>query len=135
MPGTGEPINMQVLTQLLSGKANGCGATEVAPGQYTKLDCRPYAQVLNAVRDVFDPAKLDLLSKGQLHVTPAAPVPAPQGGREGLPTDVDHRTMGLEGPVKDQGLVGDCSAFSLSSVVDNAIIRMHKTEAIRNRTT
>jgi hypothetical protein len=130
LPGMNEPINMQVLTQLLTSKANGCGANEVAPGEYVKLDCRPYAQVLSAVRDVFDPAKLDLLSRGQLHVTPQAPVPAPQGGKEGIPGEIDHRTMGLEGPVKDQGLVGDCSAFSLSSVIDNAILRMHHSDVI-----
>jgi len=130
LPSGTDPINMQILAQILGGKAaGGCGANEVAPGEYVKLDCRPYGQVLAAVRDVFDPAKLDLLSRGQLHVTPQAPVPAPLG-REGLPTDVDHRTLGLEGPVKDQGLVGNCSAFSLSSVMDNAILRQHRADVI-----
>jgi len=130
LPSVNEPINAQLLAQLLGAKVNGCGANEVAPGEYVKIDCRPYAQVLNAVRDVFDPAKLELLSRGQLHVTPQTPVPAPQGGREGLPAEVDHRTLALEGPVKDQGLVGDCSAFSLSSVVDNAILRLHRSDVI-----
>jgi hypothetical protein len=133
LPSLGEPINTQLLSQLLgakaAGKAAGCGANEVAPGEYVKLDCRPYADVLSAVRDVFDPAKLDLLSKGQLHVTPQSAPPS-QGAREGLPLEVDHRTMGLEGPVKDQGLVGNCSAFSLSSVVDNAILRMHRADVV-----
>ncbi len=130
LPGTNEPINTQLLGRLLGAKSNGCGANEMAPGEYVKIDCRPYAQVLSAVRDVFDPAKLDLLSRGQLHVTPQAPVPAPQGGHEGMPALVDHRTDGLEGPVKDQGLVGNCSAFSLSSVIDNAILRMRHSDVI-----
>ncbi len=130
LPGLNEPINTQLLQQILSAKpAGGCGATEVAPGQYAKLDCHPYAQVLSAARDVFDAAKLELLSRGQLHVNPNAPVPAPQG-REGLSSDVDHRAMGLEGPVKDQGLVGNCSAFSLSSVMDNAVLRMHRQDVV-----
>jgi hypothetical protein len=139
LPSANDPINTQLLAQLLGAKASGCGANEVAPGEYVKLDCRPYAQVLGAVHDVFDPAKLDLLSRGLLHVNPQGPVPAPPapssgpppaGGSKGLPAEVDHRTMGLEGPIKDQGLVGDCSAFSLSSVIDNAIIRMHSTDVI-----
>jgi hypothetical protein len=130
LPSANEPINTQLLAQLLGAKTNGCGANEVAPGEYVKLDCRPYAQMINVARDVFDAAKLDLLAHGQLHETPAAPIPVPGGGGEGLPTGVDHRTMGLEGPVKDQGLVGNCSAFSLSSVVDNAILRMHKSDVI-----
>jgi len=130
LPGTNEPIDTQLLAQLLGAKTNGCGANEVAPGEYVKIDCRPYAAVLNAARDVFDPAKLDLLSRGLLHVTPQAPVPAPQGGHEGLPARVDHRADALEGPVKDQGLVGNCSAFSLSSVIDNAILRMHRNDVV-----
>jgi hypothetical protein len=134
LPASTDAINTQLLAKILGAKPNGCGANEVAPGDYVKLDCRPYAQVLGAVRDVFDPAKLDLLSHGQLHVDPnVAPAPAgpaQQPGHEGLPAAIDHRTMGLEGPIKDQGLVGNCSAFSLSSVIDNAILRMHKSDVI-----
>ena len=130
-PSLNEPINTPLLAQILGAKrAGGCGANEVAPGEYVKLDCHPYAQVLSAVQDVFDPAKLELLSRGMLHVSPQAPVPTPQGGREGMPGDVDHRTQALEGPVKDQGLVGNCSAFSLSSVMDNAVLRMHRSDVI-----
>jgi hypothetical protein len=129
LPAGNEPINMQVLARILGAKGAGCGASEVAPGEYVKLDCRPYREVLSAVQEVFDPAKLDLLSRGQLHVTPEAPVPTPTG-REAMPADVDHRTTGLEGPVKDQGLVGNCSAFSLSTVMDNAILRMRRADVI-----
>jgi hypothetical protein len=134
LPASADIINPQILARLLSGKSDGCGANEVAPGEYVKIDCRPYAQILGAVKDVFDPAKLDLLTHGQLHVepnvAPVAPGPSQEPGREGMPAAIDHRTMGLEGPIKDQGLVGNCSAFSLSSVIDNAILRMHKSDVI-----
>jgi len=132
LPGSNDPINVQLLGRLLGAKTAGCGANEVAPGTYAKLDCRPYAQVLGAVRDVFDPAKLELLARGQLHTSPNAPPPGPgpSSGRGGLPAEVDHRTAGLEGPIKDQGLVGNCSAFSLSSVIDNAILRLRKADVI-----
>jgi hypothetical protein len=134
LPSSADPINMQQLMQILGNPASRqCGPQEVAPGQYVKLDCRPYAQVLSAVHDVFDPAKLALLAQGQLHVTPQTPAPPPSNGQntpEGLPQAIDHRSMQLEGPVKDQGLVGDCSAFSLSSVIDNAILRMHKSDVV-----
>src|SRR5580692_3082217 len=35
------------------------------------------------------------------------PVPPPQGG---TPAGVDHRTQGLVGSVRDQGMVGSCEA-------------------------
>ncbi len=135
LPSAADPINTQLLAQLLGAKAAGapgahaCGPNEVAPGEYVKLDCQPYAQVLGAAREVFDPAKLDLLARGLLHVSPQT-APPPAGGREGLPLEVDHRALGLEGPVKDQGLVGNCSAFSLSSVIDNAILRLRRSDVI-----
>lgn len=49
---------------------------------------------------------------------------------EDLPDAVDHRTLGLEGPIKDQGSVGSCTAFSLSSTIDNALRRAGKDEVI-----
>jgi hypothetical protein len=42
------------------------------------------------------------------------------------PSTVDHRTDNLEGPIKDQGPVGACTAFSLSTTIDNAAIRAGK---------
>ena len=49
---------------------------------------------------------------------------------EELPDAVDHRTLGLEGPIKDQGSVGSCTAFSLSSTIDNALRRAGKEDVI-----
>ena len=55
-----------------------------------------------------------------------APAPAPQA----LPASVDHRVQGIEGPIKDQQLVGACTAFSLSSVMDNAIRRLNSADVV-----
>lgn len=70
--------------------------------------------------------------------SPQAPA-APGGERAGRPSGteaaasgtvggsfpklVDHRTENLEGPVKNQGYVGSCTAFALSSTLDNGIKR------------
>lgn len=42
-------------------------------------------------------------------------------GAEPLPTSIDHRAAGKEGPVRDQGPVGACTAFSLATAADHAI--------------
>ena len=47
-----------------------------------------------------------------------------------LPDGVDHRNDGTEGPIKDQGQVGSCTSFSLSSAMDNAIRRQNKSDTI-----
>ena len=41
---------------------------------------------------------------------------------EAFPSTVDHRSDGTEGPIKNQGGVGSCTAHSLSSALDNAAI-------------
>jgi hypothetical protein len=43
---------------------------------------------------------------------------------------VDHRTSNVEGPIKNQGYVGSCTAFSLSTTMDNAIRRLGKADVI-----
>jgi hypothetical protein len=42
---------------------------------------------------------------------------------QSFPDTVDHREQNLEGPIKNQGAVGSCTAHSLSSALDNAAIR------------
>jgi len=44
-------------------------------------------------------------------------------GATPLPTTVDHRQDGTEGPVRDQGEVGACTAFSFVAAVDHALAR------------
>ena len=48
---------------------------------------------------------------------------------DAVPTMVDHRQQNLEGPIKDQGPVGACTAFALSATIDNAAIRAGKMQA------
>lgn len=40
-----------------------------------------------------------------------------------LPKHVDHREDGTEGPIRDQGPVGACTAFSLAAAIDHALKR------------
>jgi len=54
---------------------------------------------------------------------------APVVTADPVPGTVDHRTQNLEGPIKDQGPVGACTAFSLSATIDNAAIRAGKMQA------
>jgi hypothetical protein len=42
---------------------------------------------------------------------------------QAYPDAVDHRLNGTEGPIKDQGDVGACTAFALSAVMDNSLRR------------
>jgi hypothetical protein len=42
-------------------------------------------------------------------------------GATALPTTVDHRQEGTEGPVRDQGEAGACTAFSFIAAVDHAL--------------
>ncbi len=44
-------------------------------------------------------------------------------GATPLPATVDHRQDGTEGPVRDQGEVGACTAFSFVSAIDHALLR------------
>jgi hypothetical protein len=63
----------------------------------------------------------------------ASGAPGASGGStvsESFPDVVDHRALGLSGPVKNQGSVGACTSFALSSAVDNALRRAGKEETI-----
>ncbi len=128
LPHPADLANLGVLANIVAQNLAGrrCGLREMAPGVYVRLDCHP-RQPVAASRDVFSPEKLKMLANGQLHMAKNRPAPAPTQ-TEQPESVVDHRTEGLEGPVKDQGAVGDCTAFSLSTAIDNAILRLHKNE-------
>ena len=63
--------------------------------------------------------------QGFTGASPAAPVIV----ADAVPGTVDHRAQNLEGPIKDQGPVGACTAFSLSTTIDNAAIRAGKMQS------
>lgn len=88
----------------------GCGYVQVGAEQIP-LDCPVpgYADILSAARAI-------------LSDTPFGLSPAHAGAAE-LPAAVDHRADGTEGPVRHQGQVGACSAFSFASAIDHALAR------------
>jgi hypothetical protein len=96
-----------------------CGPRESTPGHWIHIDCNEYTAVTAA--KPFSPRKIHLLLTGALKLD--NPVTA-------MPDGVDHRNDGTEGPVKDQGQVGSCTAFSLSSAMDNAVRRQNKADTI-----
>ncbi len=127
-------LNLPALRAMLRPNRK-CGPREVPPGSghYIHLDCNLHAPI--RIAKPFSPRKLNLLAKGALKVdTPfvlrLGPTlgPAPSPNASGLPDSVDHRSDGTEGPIKDQGQVGACTAFSLSSAMDNAIRRQNKSD-------
>ena len=126
-----------------------CGPREITGGHWIHLDCNLHAPIKSA--KTFTPEKLNLLLQGLLNldtpialpgfpgapgwgIPPASGAPTTKPGQAmkpgivGLPDSVDHRRDGTEGPVKDQGQVGACTAFSLSTAMDNAIRRQSGTE-------
>ncbi|MGE0323438.1 MAG: C1 family peptidase [Polyangiaceae bacterium] len=96
----GQPSSTQALSS--------CGSVNVS-GSPILLDCvsPQYGFVPTASKPLVNRKRFDA---GANYV-----------GAEPLPTSVDHRSAGKEGPVRDQGPVGACTAFSLAASVDHAI--------------
>jgi hypothetical protein len=103
------PVNVGALLAL-QGRIP-CAPKEVAPGVWATFDCLPFQAVSRA---------LQYVPFVRLNFLPTGPLPAA----------VDHRTEGGEGPVKDQGAVGNCTAVSLSTAMDNAVRRMGRGDTI-----
>lgn len=149
-------LNLVRIREHQAKSPKGCGFTEVAPDQWIKIDCHAYQPSAKAIAHMSPrklrmfaqkkaTAKPLRLVRRSMRVAPGAST-TPGGGAAGgerangeraggegddiqpdaLPGTVDHRTDKLEGPVKDQGSVGSCTAFSLSSTLDNAGIRAGK---------
>lgn len=97
-----------------------CGPREVSPTIWVHIDCNKYKPLTKVV--AFSPRKLNLMTKGKLRMDSAV--------NGSLPDSVDHRNDGTEGPIKDQGSVGSCTSFSLSSAMDNAIRRQNKQDTM-----
>ena len=97
-----------------------CGPHEIAPGHWIHIDCTAYTAVKQA--KPFTARKVRLMLAGRLRLD--SPV------SQALPDSVDHRNDGTEGPVKDQGQVGACTSFALSSAMENAIRRQNAPETI-----
>lgn len=100
-----------------------CGPRESTPGHWIHVDCNKYTHIGVAKKVSGRKLRLMLSGKGKLDNPIGAPNPTANPAAN-LPDAVDHRKDGLEGPVKDQGQVGSCTSFSLSSAMDNGIIRL-----------
>ena len=85
----------------------GCGPMQVGAGGWRLSDC----------------------SLPILGTSPSVPSRA-MAFRKDAPAVVDLRTMGLDGPVKDQQQVGVCWAFALSTVMENAVRRQGRSDIV-----
>lgn len=115
-----------------------CGPREATPNHWIHIDCNAYTALTAAHK--FSPRKLKIMLRGGLKLDRAIGPRHVEGdgyplssrnakdGDADLPDAVDHREEGTEGPIKDQGDVGCCTAFSLSSAMDNAIRRQNKSD-------
>jgi len=95
-----------------------CAPEEVAPGTWAKFDCKGYTRARNA-RQL---PRLRSTRKGFV------------GGNVGdvlsTPAAADLRSANLDGPIKDQGAVGTCTAVSLSSAMDVAVRKAGKNDVV-----
>lgn len=94
-----------------------CAPKEVAPGTWARFDCGPFVAVSRVMQSLPVPVQLP-----RMNFLPGLPGVVPPA--------VDHRTDGTEGPIKDQGAVGVCTAMSLSSAMDNQIRRMGRQDVV-----
>ena len=99
-----------------------CGPRELAGGHWIHLDCNVHTPIASAKPASVEAHKILLAMKGGLKLDTPVSAAAPDG--------VDHRQDGTEGPIKDQGQVGACTSFSLSSAMDNAIRRQNKGDTM-----
>ena len=130
----------------LEEKATGgkrCGIVEVSPGNFVRMDCNNYTKPkkvimhLSAAKSKAIKARQFAISRssnfilkarsgGRPGSVQAGGAPVQSGGAqiaEDFPDTIDHRTMGVSGPIKSQGSVGACTAFALSTTVDNQLRR------------
>lgn len=91
----------------------GCGYA-VVQGQRIPMDCATpnYGMIPWSARRIIGEEQFRL-SEGHTGNVP-------------LPPEVDHRKTRTEGPIRDQGQVGSCTAFSLASSIDNALLHGHE---------
>lgn len=150
-----DPVNLTVLKQKAAG-GKRCGLVEVSPGNFARLDCTSYTKVKKATPHL-NAAKARLVKTRQIAVSRSSNflslnmmkgalrkpsgngstairgdnTPVKGGGAqisEDFPDTVDHRSLGLSGPIKSQGSVGACTAFALSTTIDNQLRRAGRDE-------
>jgi hypothetical protein len=92
-----------------AGLREGCGHS-VVQGEEIPLDCptADYGLIPWAATVLFGDDRMSL-SEGHSGSVP-------------LPPEVDHRKTSGEGPTRNQGSVGSCTAFSLAAAIDNSLL-------------
>jgi hypothetical protein len=138
-------VNLAHVQKLRARVPQKCGAREVAPNVWVKIDCHAYKVVPNAKPLVFSLGRALMLQQGKLRFDPgttrtgssgavggAAPPPGAIGGAApvgaSFPGTVDHRQNHTEGPIKNQEYTSACTSFALSATMDNAILRLGATD-------
>lgn len=115
--GVFRPINTRALVANMHRYP--CKPAEVSPGNWVNFDCGPPSFVRRATRLVPQRGFVSGFEG------------TGSGGSVGaLPDGVDHRSNGMEGPMKNQGAVGTCTALSLSSAMEHAYRMMNLPEPI-----
>ncbi|HEX8792963.1 MAG TPA: C1 family peptidase [Polyangiaceae bacterium] len=115
-------LDVGALTVMMKQRpARKCGPRQLGGGHWIHLDCNVHQPLATAKPPAALQRHMRLLKAGALKLD--SPV------KDSPPDSVDHRKDGLEGPIKDQGQVGSCTSFSLSSAMDNAILRQNASDA------
>ena len=127
-------INIQAVAMAATRAASPCGPKQMAPGVWVQIDCVFYNPILAAIPHM-SALKLTATNAKSpafraFNIASLAPQLAQSYAADSFPATVDHRSDGGEGPIKDQGMVGDCTAFSLSSVMENQLRRSKQTVTV-----
>ncbi len=110
------PINVQAL--IASFATSPCKPAEVSPGNWVGFDCTPASFVSRAIPFAFSrPGSYGGTGSG-----------GPVGNN--MPNNIDHRGSGLDGPIKNQGAVGTCTAVSLSTAMEHQLRRLGYTDNV-----
>jgi hypothetical protein len=129
-----DAINIQAVAMAAARSGRGCGPRQVAPNVWIQIDCLAYSPILAAIPHM-SALKLTAVNAKSpafraFNLATLSPQLSNAFAADSYPATVDHRTDGGEGPVKDQGMVGDCTAFSLSSVMENQLRRGKQTTTV-----
>jgi hypothetical protein len=154
MAHASEVLNVRRIQDAMKRNPKACGWIEPVPGHFTKIDCHAYSPALKAIAHrslrkskigahhqlSWKPVKIRAAAlKGGLHGFSKGGAGGEKAGHgadgagsvkaDAFPGTVDHMAQRLEGPIKDQGPVGSCTAFSLSGTIDNQAIKAGKMAA------
>ena len=98
--GVFRPVNVRALMGTI--QRSPCAPAEMSPGNWIGFDCSPLSFITRSV-PFFKPRSF---------------------AGAGLVAAADSRENGMEGPMKNQGAVGTCTAVSLSTVMEHELRRM-----------